>query len=419
MALDPAPPNAVQPAEPPAPSADAEELFHVYSPQLYRYCLGRLGSPEEAEDAVQVTYLNAWRSLRRGTHPADPRPWLFTIAANVCSTALRTKLRGARIEVHAPEDFEGLPAKDTDGEELVGLDDALKALPLRQREALLLRDWRGLSYEEIATTLHASQPAVETLLFRARRALAASLERPVERVRRSPLRSALPALVPWPSAFSSLKSSLTGLGSSLPGGAVTAKAVGVAVGAITPIVAYGVVELTVRKEERVAPPRVSPAASAELRFDAPRERAWSLLVEESAPGTRAEKKPAAGKGAVGKQATPGRSRSASGPGSDGGAVAGAKGAPAAGSEPAPASGGEPGPAGPGKGAEPPPTPAEPDEHAPAPAPGVPSPSPAAGGKVLLCHLTGSKKNPGVTIEVSEAAVAAHLEHGDQLGACPG
>ena len=48
---------------------DATELFTRHSPGIYRYCLRRLGSPEEAEDALQLTYLNAWRSLKSGFKP--------------------------------------------------------------------------------------------------------------------------------------------------------------------------------------------------------------------------------------------------------------------------------------------------------------------------------------------------------------
>jgi hypothetical protein len=57
------------------------------------------------------------------------------------------------------------------------LRDALELLPDNQRRAVLLREWQGLSYAEIADELHLSVPAVEALLFRARRALAAHLER--------------------------------------------------------------------------------------------------------------------------------------------------------------------------------------------------------------------------------------------------
>src|SRR5205085_6601963 len=69
-------------------------------------------------------------------------------------------------------------------EELIPLEDALAEMPETQRHALLLREWQGLSYREIAAELEVSQSAVETLIFRARRSLARRLEAPRERLRR-------------------------------------------------------------------------------------------------------------------------------------------------------------------------------------------------------------------------------------------
>ena len=68
-----------------------------------------------------------------------------------------------------------LPAHEADSDELIGLPEALDGMPEQQRRALLLREWQGLSYKEIAEELDLSQAAVETLLFRARRSLAAGL----------------------------------------------------------------------------------------------------------------------------------------------------------------------------------------------------------------------------------------------------
>jgi RNA polymerase sigma-70 factor (ECF subfamily) len=366
-----------------SPALDAEQLFHEYSTSVYRYCLRRLGSPEEAEDAAQVTYLNVWRSLQCGTHPTEPRSWLFTIAANVCATTLRARLRGARVEVRDPEDFERLPSAGAPGDELVDLDAALQALPTRQRQALLLRDWRGLSYDEIATELDASQPAVETLLFRARRAVVASLATPARRIRRVPVRSALSAFLPWPSAFSELKSSLTG------STAMAKVALGIAVGATAPLVAFGVVERTVMNQD--ASPTPADPTAVEFRLDVP-PRVWGLAPSPSegtprpavAAGKGEPPKPAAGKPTP--QATP-----TSGP-----EVIGASGAPSAGE------------------------PMGLTEPSQAPASTSESPKEApAGGLVVICHVTGSKKNPAVTISVDAAAVESLLGNGDQLGACAG
>ena len=164
----------------------AEELFNEHHRRIYLYCLGQLGSPEEAEDAVQATYLNACRSLMDGFEPEAAQAWLFKVAHNVCLTRRRSSYRRARVE--RPQDLQAVQdvvaAPETSGDELFGLDEALAGLPEQQRNAILLREWQGLSYREVATKLGVTQAAVETLIFRARRSLANSLERPVQRRRR-------------------------------------------------------------------------------------------------------------------------------------------------------------------------------------------------------------------------------------------
>ena len=69
------------------PEAEATRaLYERYAGQIYSFCLHRLGSREEAEDAVQTRFLNAFRSLRRGVVPEAEVAWLFKIAENVCLT---------------------------------------------------------------------------------------------------------------------------------------------------------------------------------------------------------------------------------------------------------------------------------------------------------------------------------------------
>ena len=161
----------------------AEELFNEHHRRIYLYCLRQLGSPEEAEDAVQATYLNACRSLKDGFEPEAAQAWLFKVAHNVCLTRQRSSYRRARVE--RPHDLQAvqdtIAAPEASGDELFGLDEALAGLPDQQRNAILLREWQGLSYREVATKLGVTQAAVETLIFRARRSLADSLERPSER----------------------------------------------------------------------------------------------------------------------------------------------------------------------------------------------------------------------------------------------
>ena len=160
----------------------AEELFNEHHRRIYLYCLRQLGSPEEAEDAVQATYLNACRSLKDGFEPEAAQAWLFKVAHNVCLTRQRSSYRRARVE--RPQDLQAVQdvvaAPEASGDELFGLDEALAGLPEQQRNAILLREWQGLSYREVAAKLGVTQAAVETLIFRARRSLADSLEQPVE-----------------------------------------------------------------------------------------------------------------------------------------------------------------------------------------------------------------------------------------------
>src|SRR5438309_364834 len=162
-------------------AATTHDLYRQYGKQIYAYCLHQLRSREEAEDAVQTTFLNAFRGLQRGTTTQFEQAWLYKIAQNVCIA--RRSSSGKRLRLEAPDDFEMLEeivpsgsASAGDTLELMGLDDALEQMPENQRRAILLREWQGLSYREIGEELELSQAAVETLIFRARRSLAQGLE---------------------------------------------------------------------------------------------------------------------------------------------------------------------------------------------------------------------------------------------------
>src|SRR5579864_1986421 len=166
------------------------QLYQRYGKQIYAYCLHQLRCREEAEDAVQTTFLNAFRGLQRGTTTRFEQAWLYKIAQNVCIA--RRSSSGRRLKLETPDDFEilqdvvpsgGIPA-DGDTLELMGLEDALERMPENQRRVILLREWQGLSYREIATELDLSQGAVEMLIFRARKTLALALEEPEAAKRR-------------------------------------------------------------------------------------------------------------------------------------------------------------------------------------------------------------------------------------------
>jgi RNA polymerase sigma-70 factor (ECF subfamily) len=180
-------------------SASAEathELYRNHGRQVYAYCLNRLRSREEAEDATQTTFMNAFRALQRGTVPEHEQAWLFRIAHNECLNRRTSSVR--RLRVESPNDLQvlqdAIPAPaDGDPLELVSLEDALDQMPPNQRKAIVLREWQGLSYREIAAELRVSQNAVEMLIFRARRGLAAALEPEVSRERKRASAAGAPA----------------------------------------------------------------------------------------------------------------------------------------------------------------------------------------------------------------------------------
>ena len=179
-----------------APQAAATEgLYERHAGKILSYCLHQLGSREEAEDAVQTTFMNAFRALGRGVVPEAESAWLFKIAENVCLSRRRSSWRRGRIE--SPSDFdvieEVVPGPSRQRDELIGIEDALASMPEQQRRAILLREWQGLSYREISQELELSQSAVETLIFRARRSLAQGLEQPdlIKKPKRKGFRRAL------------------------------------------------------------------------------------------------------------------------------------------------------------------------------------------------------------------------------------
>jgi RNA polymerase sigma-70 factor (ECF subfamily) len=166
-----------------AATDEAALLYQRYARQLQGFCRARLSSREEAEDAVQHTFLNAYRSLRSGTRPRAEAAWMFAIAANVCRERRRSAWRRSRIEVVSDDGLVGdRAAPEHSHEELNGVADALAELTPNQRRAILMREWQGLSYREIADELSLTEGAVETLLFRARRSLASKLDRSRGRV---------------------------------------------------------------------------------------------------------------------------------------------------------------------------------------------------------------------------------------------
>ena len=166
---------------PRAPTFDAEALGHVDS--LYRTALRLTGSPADAEDLVQDTFLKAFRAADSFEPGTNLRAWLFTILHNSARNRFRDLAReGLVVDTDAveqasdasaaarpsPDSPEAMLLKDTLGPELQA---AIDALPAAFRQAVWLRDVEEFSYAEIARMLEIPAGTVMSRISRGRRML--------------------------------------------------------------------------------------------------------------------------------------------------------------------------------------------------------------------------------------------------------
>jgi len=157
-----------------AAAREIDDLYRRHGGEVYRYALAVLGNRADAEDVTQSTFLNAYRSLEQGVRPRKPSSWLLAIASNAIKQRFRQdSARPRQVELDDRiADTSSEVSGPTVGEILTGL----SRIPPQQRQAIVLREFEGRSYKEIAEILDVTVSALETLLFRARRSLAEELD---------------------------------------------------------------------------------------------------------------------------------------------------------------------------------------------------------------------------------------------------
>src|SRR6187431_2243980 len=156
-------------------SREVDDLYRRHGAEVYRYAYAVLGNHADAEDVTQTTFLNAYRSLEQGVRPRKPSNWLLTIASNAIKERFRQEQARPRL-VELDERIAGHGVDDEDAPSVGELLAALAKIAPQQRQAIVLREFEGRSYAETAEILGVTTPALEGLLFRARRSLAEELE---------------------------------------------------------------------------------------------------------------------------------------------------------------------------------------------------------------------------------------------------
>jgi RNA polymerase sigma factor (sigma-70 family) len=152
-----------------------ERLYRRHVADVYRYSLAVLRNPADAEDVTQTTFLNAYRAFARGERPDTAQNWLIKIAHNVCLQRFRNSARRPH-EVAFDDEVAAPIVQEQQGPSAEDIRRGLGQLAFNQRAALVARELEGRSYAEIGEILGLSVAAVETLIFRARRALREQLE---------------------------------------------------------------------------------------------------------------------------------------------------------------------------------------------------------------------------------------------------
>ena len=169
-------------------------LVKRYRTPLYNFVYRFVGDRETAEDVVQETFLRCLRHSHQYPAIEQVSTWLYTIAGNLAKTELRRRKRWhwipigpsedeERTSFYEPVDKERLPGEQTDSWQVKEtVVEAIHRLPEEFREAVLLRDLNGFSYDEIAKIINCPVGTVKSRVNRGRLRLQKSLRNLAEEV---------------------------------------------------------------------------------------------------------------------------------------------------------------------------------------------------------------------------------------------
>ncbi len=151
-------------------------LYNRYTRHIYCFCLKMVGDEDEVKDIVQEVFLKMYEHRMQLSNPSRFRAWIFMIARNQCLTHYRDHKRMTPLDEEWPTHHDLLEtpslSQEVERDEEVRLVRFYIAqLKPDYREVVVLREYQGLSYEEIADVIGTTVAAIKAKLFKARKEL--------------------------------------------------------------------------------------------------------------------------------------------------------------------------------------------------------------------------------------------------------
>jgi RNA polymerase sigma-70 factor (ECF subfamily) len=163
-----------------------KQIDELY-PRLHRSMTAYLaGTPVEADDILQETFLTAYKKIEQFNFESDIYTWLYTIARNRCIDEFRKQKHDQKRSNRSVDEIQIAAesgAEDEQSEDLQMLRKAIAELPELLRSIVVMKTIDGLSYPEISTITGVNEQTLKNRMFRARKELAESLkEKGIKRV---------------------------------------------------------------------------------------------------------------------------------------------------------------------------------------------------------------------------------------------
>lgn len=156
------------------------DLYHRHSRWVFGVALRLVHSPTEAEEVAQDTFVEVWKSLPRFRGEAQLRTWIHRICVNRCYRS--NNRRASHRTEELPDELVSADGDPADvavlREQMADLQRALAALPQGLRAALVLREFGGLAYDEVADALGITLTAARSRIHRARLQVVSQLNAP-------------------------------------------------------------------------------------------------------------------------------------------------------------------------------------------------------------------------------------------------